>query len=406
MKKTRICVVGLGYIGLPMAVFLSNKNYEVLGVDINQEVIQNLKKGIVHFEEPFLNEYLDQALKSGKLNFSTKPNTSDIFIICVPTPIKKVRSKIVSELKFVKSAIASIIDHIKSGNSIIIESTSPIGTTENMYKLIKKLKDNKININMAYCPERVLPGSTFKEFEKNDRIVGGIDKRSSKIISSFYKTFVKAKVFSTDSKTAEMCKLAENSFRDANIAFANELSLICEKNGVNVWELINLANKHPRVNILNPGIGVGGHCIAVDPWFLISQNTQDTKFIHQARKTNDNKTNWIKEDLINAIVCFKNDKLKEPNILCLGLAFKPDIDDLRGSPAINIIDFLHNNTKSNIEVCEPNIKTNDKYNLVDLKEGLNKADIVIGLVKHKEFLKLENTVLKNKNIIFKNYCGI
>ena len=350
MKK--VCIIGLGYIGLPTAALIANKGFKVHGVDIQESIIKKINKGKIHIIEPGLDKYVKNAVEIGNLKAASKPQKSDIFIITVPTPIKNKKP----DLSFVESAIKMIIPYLEKNNQIIIESTCPVGTTEYINEKILKdtnLKDN--DIFLAYCPERVLPGNIFFELENNDRIIGGVNNKSTKKVVEFYNKFVKGKLLETDSKTAEMVKLTENSFRDINIAFANEISILCEENNVDVWELVDLANKHPRVNILEPGPGVGGHCIAVDPWFLVSSNNKSSKLIRTAREVNLNKEKWV----INKILDSNN-----KTVTIYGITFKPDIDDIRESPSLNIANYLQKIKKLDVKIVEPNISKfqKEKFN--------------------------------------------
>lgn len=387
-----VCVVGLGYIGLPTAALLANNGYIVHGVDINQNAVNTINEGKIHIVEPELDKFVYQAVKSGKLKADTKPCEADVFIIAVPTPFHHNNDNIKTpNLDYVTAATQSILPYIKDGNIIILESTSPVGTTDMIANI---LKDNKINIDkvfIAHCPERVLPGHIMKELVYNDRIVGGITKEATEKTALFYKSFVKGEVLQTDAKTAEMSKLVENSFRDVNIAFANELSLICDKLNIDVWELIKLANKHPRVNILTPGCGVGGHCIAVDPWFICSNAPEYSKLIKTARLVNDSKPKYVISKIKEKIKDIKN-----PKIACLGLAFKPNIDDLRESPAVLITGELSQIPNSQIYAVEPNIKSlpkqldKENIHLVSLDTALKECDVIVALVKHKEFIGIKS----------------
>lgn len=384
MQKKKICIIGLGYIGLPTAALLANKGYIVHGVDIVQSVIDTINCGKIHIAEPDLQQFVENAVKSGKLFADNKPTFADVFIIAVPTPF---REGYIPNIDYVIKAAESISPYVKEGNIIILESTSPVGTTE---KLEDILGNNGIDISkvyIAYCPERVIPGFIMKELIENDRIVGGKDKESAKIIGNFYRYFVKGEVYETDTKTAEMCKLVENSFRDVNIAFANEISMLCDKLGINVLRLIELANKHPRVNILKPGVGVGGHCIAVDPWFIVYSDSELSKLIRTAREVNNYKTQWVIEKIKNYALKFEKENRLKPKIACLGLAFKPDVDDLRESPALYVVKRLINEGYDVLPV-EPNVNNFKDFQLFDIEEAVKKADIITFLVAHKEFKKL------------------
>ena len=391
-----VCVMGLGYIGLPTAALLANKGYEVRGVDVVQSTVDTINQGKIHIVEPELDVFVKGAVNSGNLRASLEPDLADVFIIAVPTPFC---DGYVPDLNYVMSASKSIAPFVRDENIVILESTSPVGTTE---KIGEILKDGGVDISkiyIAHCPERVLPGKILKELVQNDRIVGGLNKEAAKKTAEFYKTFVAGEILQTDAKTAEMAKLTENSFRDVNIAFANELSILCDKFDINVWELIRLANRHPRVNILNPGAGVGGHCIAVDPWFIVHAGGDDAKIIKTARQVNTHKSEWAIEKTKNAVLKFKLQNGKKPKVACMGLAFKPDIDDLRESPALNITKCLIADGVDVIAV-EPNIKAHKDFEIADYKKAIEISDIIVFLVGHKEFkgLKIEKEVL--------DFCGV
>lgn len=381
----KVCVIGLGYIGLPTAALLANRGYDVHGVDIVESTVNTINAGKIHIVEPELDTFVKSAVNSGKLKASLKPDFADIFIIAVPTPF---HDGFVPNVDYVVSATKSISPHVKEGNIVILESTSPVGTTELVEKTLKEEKIDTSKIYIAHCPERVLPGKIMKELVENDRIVGGLTPDATSKTVEFYKTFVSGEVLSTDAKTAEMAKLTENSFRDANIAFANELSMLCDKFDINVWELISLANRHPRVNILQPGAGVGGHCIAVDPWFIVHAGGETAKMIKTAREVNTYKTEWAIEKIKNAAFKFESQNGRKAKIACMGLAFKPDIDDLRESPALYIARRLK---AEGLEIfaVEPNIKSHKEFEIVNYKEAIKKADIVTFLVAHKEFRNLD-----------------
>ena len=398
----KICVVGLGYIGLPTAALLANRGYEVHGVDVVKETVDTINRGEIHIVEPELDTFVKSAVNSGKLKASLKPDFADVFIIAVPTPFHK---GYVPNIDYVISATKSIAPYVKKGNIVILESTSPVGTTD---KIAEVLKENGVDIEKVYishCPERVLPGKIMQELVENDRIVGGINKESTEKVAEFYRSFVTGEVLETDAKTAELCKLTENSFRDVNIAFANELSILCDKFGIDVWELRELANRHPRVNILYPGVGVGGHCIAVDPWFIVHAGGEDAKIIKTAREVNTYKTEWVIEKIKNEALKFENKNGKKPTIACMGLAFKPDIDDLRESPALYITRRLIAEGLDILPV-EPNVKKFDEFEVYDYKEAIKQANIIVFLVAHKEFKSLftnHESLVTNKQIL--DFCG-
>ena len=396
MKQLKkVCVIGLGYIGLPTAALLANRGYDIHGVDVNQSTIDIINRGEIHIVEPELGTFVKSAVNSGKLKADIKPAEADVFIIAVPTPF---HDGFIPNVDYVKAATLAIISYIKPGNIVILESTSPVGTTDMVEAL---LADNGINIAeifVAHCPERVLPGKIMKELVENDRIVGGTTVAATKITANFYRDFVQGEVLETDAKTAEMAKLTENSYRDANIAFANELSILCDKFDINVWELIRLANRHPRVNILQPGAGVGGHCIAVDPWFIVHKGGKDAKMIRTAREVNNYKTEWVIEKIKNAALKFENENGRKAIVACMGLAFKPDIDDMRESPALHITKRLLNDGYPVLAV-EPNISSYPDFTIVNYLDAIKEADVIAFLVGHKEFrtLKVEHGL---------DFCGV
>jgi UDP-N-acetyl-D-mannosaminuronic acid dehydrogenase len=400
--KTEVVTVGLGYIGLPTSALIAKNGTPVLGVDINQRVVDTINQGKIHIVEPDLDKDVKEAVEKGFLKASTKPEVANTYLIVVPTPFKGNHEP---DISFVEAATNGIIPLLKEGDLYIIESTSPIGTTEKMQELIyTKRPELKGKIYMAYCPERVLPGNVMYELVHNDRVIGGIDEDSTQKAIEFYQKYVKGELHATNARTAEMCKLVENSSRDVQIAFANELSLICDKADINVWELIALANKHPRVNILQPGCGVGGHCIAVDPYFIVSDYPMESKIIGTAREVNNYKSFWCAEKIQNAKLRFELENGRKPKTALMGLAFKPNIDDLRESPAKYIAQkVLQNSNNEEHFIVEPNIESHSVYKLTDYKEAAEKADIVAFLVAHNEFSNIVD-VVKDKHVI--DFAGI
>ena len=391
MKVNKICVMGLGYIGLPTASLLANRGYKVHGVDVVQKTVDTINAGKIHIVEPDLDTFVQSAVNSGNLVADVKPAQADIFIIAVPTPFK---ANHVPNVDYIISATKSIAPYIQEGNIVILESTSPVGTTDLMEETLKNEGVDTEKIYFAHCPERVLPGKIMHELVHNDRIVGGTTKEATNVTAAFYRTFVTGQVLETDARTAEMAKLTENSFRDVNIAFANELSMLSDKFGIDVWELIKLANRHPRVNILQPGCGVGGHCIAVDPWFIVDAAKGDAKIIKTAREVNDYKSEWVVEKVKNAALTFEKEHGKKAKVACMGLAFKPNIDDLRESPALYIAQRLRDEGLEILAV-EPNIKSHPELNIVDYTKAVDEADIIVFLVSHKEFQNIEVDVDKS-----------
>ena len=403
MKNKTICVIGLGYVGLPIAALLANKGFIVNGFDTNDKVVSKINSGELHIFEPGLKKFVNSALKKN-LKVYSKIKKSNIYIICVPTPIKKNNNQIKPDIKHVLKASQSIVSLIKPGDFIILESTSPVGTTKKIKDLLIKKGINIKDIKIAYCPERVLPGKTIKELVMNDRIVGGVNELSTKKISNFYRFFVKGKVFESDANTAEMCKLIENSYRDLNIAFANELSTICDKQNINVWKLIQLANKHPRVNILQPSVGVGGHCISIDPWFVISKDKKNTNLMRNAREVNDKKSKWVFNKIKILADHFYDEFKLKPKIICLGLSYKANIDDLRESKALEMVQELISK-KYNVLAVEPNVKSYNSLPIVSIEEAKKKGHIFCVFVKHKEFLvpNIKSFLKKKKTL---DFCGL
>lgn len=384
--------MGLGYIGLPTASFLGTKGYTVTGVDVSQKVVDTINEGNIHIVEPDLDVLVKSAVNSGKLTASLEPVAADVFIIAVPTPFKDDHQP---DLSYVEAATRAIAPLVQPGNLIILESTSPVGTTSRVAELLSEAGHDTVEkIYIAHCPERVLPGRILIELVQNDRIVGGINPQSTEVAVDFYREFVSGEVLATNAATAELSKLTENAFRDVNIAFANELSIICDQEHIDTWELIEMANRHPRVNILQPGPGVGGHCIAVDPWFIISRAGENARLIRTAREVNDAKPNWV----LNK-VAEKAEKFKRPVVACLGLAFKADVDDLRESPALDIVRQLQKRDIATIVICEPNLSTHDEFDLASRDEAIEAADIVLLLVDHKPFKTLTAAQLSDKIVI-------
>ena len=406
MSFKTISVVGLGYIGLPTAAMIASKGKKVIGVDVNQHTVDTINAGKIHIVESKLEPLVKKAANDGFLEARTCPEPADAFIIAVPTPSLPTEdndSIPEPDLSYVKSAAVSVAKVLKKGDLVILESTSPVGATEQMSVWMAEERSDLTfpqthgegsDIRVAYCPERVLPGNVINELVENDRVIGGMTKECSNASIQLYKTFVKGNCVVTNAKTAEMAKLTENSSRDVSIAFANELSIICDKLDIDVWELIKLANLHPRVNILQPGPGVGGHCIAVDPWFIVSKSPNDSKLIHTARQVNDNKPQWVIEKVKLAVAEFlsanENKTIKDVTISCFGLAFKPNIDDLRGSPALEITKQLATLNFGKLLVVEPNIidlpeVLQHDVQLVSINTALESSDVIVMLVGHSDF---------------------
>jgi UDP-N-acetyl-D-mannosaminuronic acid dehydrogenase len=401
MKQPEVVMIGLGYIGLPTAALIASNKVKVHGVDINQNVVDTINRGEIHIIEPELDIAVALAVKEGYLEASTTSVEANNYLIVVPTPFK---DKNEPDISFVEAATKEILPLLKAGDLFIIESTSPIGTTEKMTNLIYRERPELRNqLHIAYCPERVLPGNIMYELVHNDRVIGGIDQASTDMALAFYRNFVKGELHPTNARTAEMCKLVENSSRDVQIAFANELSLICDKAGINVWELINLANKHPRVNILQPGCGVGGHCIAVDPYFIVSDYPMESKIIGTARDINNYKSFWCAEKIKTEKLKFELEYGRKPKVAIMGLAFKPNIDDLRESPAKYIAQkVLQNDSNGDYFIVEPNIKSHSIFKLTNIDKAVKEADIIAFLVAHNEFKDIEIT----KEKIVLDFCGI
>jgi len=400
MQFNTISMVGLGYIGLPTAAVFASRKIKVIGVDVNQKAVDTINRGEIHIVEPDLDMVVHAAVKEGYLRATTVPEPADAFLIAVPTPFKGDNHD--PDLGYIESAAKAIAPVLKKGNLVILESTSPVGATEQMAEWLAEARPDlsfpqthgvESDIRVAHCPERVLPGHVLRELVQNDRIIGGMTTRCSEQACALYKTFVEGECLTTNARTAEMCKLTENSFRDVNIAFANELSIICDKLDINVWELIKLANRHPRVSILQPGPGVGGHCIAVDPWFIVSSAEKEARLIRCARETNDMKPQWVVAKVMEKVKQFKEDhpakSPKDITVACYGLAFKPDIDDLRESPALNIVKAIIREHTGDVVAVEPNITHHegvlDGMKLVSLGEATKTANVHVLLVDHGVF---------------------
>ena len=401
MNTPKVVTIGLGYIGVPTSALIANNKIVVHGVDINQKVVDTINAGKIHIVEPSLDVAVAQAVKYGFLRADTKPVAADTYLIVVPTPFK---AKNEPDISFVQAATKSILPLLKEGDLYIIESTSPIGTTEKMMHYIySERPELKGKLHIAYCPERVLPGNVMYELVHNDRVIGGVDEAATKKAVSFYSQFVKGELHETNARTAEMCKLIENSSRDVQIAFANELSLICAKADINVWELIKLANKHPRVIILQPGCGVGGHCIAVDPYFIVADYPIESKIIASAREINNYKSFWCAEQVKTAKLEFQIKEGRKASVAIMGLAFKPNIDDLRESPAKYIAQrVMQDAHDEEYYIVEPNIEDHNVFKISDYKEAAAKADIIVFLVAHNEFKSLDITAEK----VVLDFCGV
>ncbi len=418
-----ISVVGLGYIGLPTAAIFASRKVKVIGVDVNQHAVDTINRGQIHIIEPDLDMVVHAGVTEGYLRAFTKPQPADAFLIAVPTPFKEgPTGSHHPDLDYIESASKSVATVLKAGDLVILESTSPVGATEQLAAWLAQARPDltfphthgeSSDIRVAYCPERVLPGKVLQELVQNDRVIGGLTPKCSEAAAKLYKIFVQGDCVITNARTAEMCKLTENSFRDVNIAFANELSIICEKQGIDVWELIALANRHPRVKILQPGPGVGGHCIAVDPWFIVSSNPEEAKIIKTAREVNDEKPAWIINKIKEAIN-FVNDKregrsTKALTISCFGITFKANIDDLRESPSLAIASHIATESKVSLLIVEPNIselpnELAGRARLVGINEALEKSDICVLLVAHKEFSVIKLNDMFKKKVI--DACGV
>lgn len=401
MLFMRASFIGLGYIGLPTAIIAARHGIQVAGIDVNPEIVRATNEGHLHIVEPEMETMLKEVVANGSLKAYCQPQVADAYFIVVPTPFKENHQP---DISFVEAATRSVVPILKEGDLFVIESTSPVGTTEKMRDIIFSLRPElQGKIFMAYCPERVLPGNVAFELINNDRVIGGINPESTVKAKEFYSKFVKGALHSTDCRTAEMCKLTENASRDVQIAFANELSLVCAKAGINVWNLIELANKHPRVKILQPGCGVGGHCIAVDPYFITAAFPEESKLMAQARRTNDFKAEWCAGQILAQMMRFEKDNGRKPVVALMGLAFKPNIDDLRESPAMEIAGCVSDSVAAQyLMVVEPNIKSHPRFALTDYKEAYDKADIVAFLVNHREFAALNY----RKDVKVLDFCGV
>ncbi|MCR4431985.1 MAG: UDP-N-acetyl-D-mannosamine dehydrogenase [Tepidanaerobacteraceae bacterium] len=403
MKKQKICVIGLGYIGLPTSAMFASHGHEVIGVDVNKNVIDALNKGEIIIQEPYLDILVQAAVTSGNLRAQATPCEADAFIICVPTPISEDKK---ADISYVEAATKSIVPYIRKGNLVILESTSPVGTTEKLIKPILEQSGLKVGeeLFLGYSPERVLPGQILMELVNNNRIIGGINRESAEKIRDLYSTFVRGEMYLTTTKTAEMCKIVENIFRDVNIALANELAMICEKVGINVWEVIKLCNKHPRVNIHQPGPGVGGHCLAVDPWFIVEKVPEIAKIIKLSRETNDSMPNYIFNKIESLLRNIKGKK----KVTILGITYKPNIDDLRESPIIKLIELLEK-AKYDISIVDPYVKE-FRYLEKDIRKACSGSDLVVLGVNHNQFKMLPLEDMKKEmrgKIIFdtRNYLN-
>lgn len=410
MSFKKVSVIGLGYIGLPTAAVLASRGINVIGVDVNQAAVDTINAGNIHIVEPDLDIVVRSVVTTGNLIATTKPEPADAFMVAVPTPFKRTDDgSHQPDLSYIASAAKSIAPCLEKGNLVVLESTSPVGTTEKLAAWLAEARPDltfpqhagdNADIQVAHCPERVLPGYVLQELVSNDRVIGGMSSACSAKAAALYHTFVRGECVITGARTAEMAKLTENSFRDVNIAFANELSVICDKLKINPWELIKLANRHPRVNILSPGPGVGGHCIAVDPWFIVDSCPEEANIIRQARLTNDAKPHYVIEQITKAA-----DEFKRPVIACLGLAFKADIDDLRESPALQIVTQLAAKDIGTVLAVEPNIQSLPQdlayagVELSSLANALDKANVVVILVDHKEFKIADKALFMSKVVI-------
>lgn len=411
--KLKVSVVGLGYIGLPTAAVLANAGHDVVGLEVSKSIVDVINRGEIHIVEPDLDQLVHVAVHSGRLRAVLVAEQSDAYIIAVPTPFMDNHRP---DLSYIERAAKAIAPKLRPGNLVILESTSPVGATEKLAGWLAEERpdlrfpssaNDDVDVHIAYCPERVLPGSILSELVRNDRVIGGLTPHSAQKARHLYETFVQGECLETDARTAEMTKLTENAFRDVNIAFANELSLICDQLGIDVWRLIAFANRHPRVNILNPGPGVGGHCIAVDPWFIVDSAPQTARLIRTAREVNDGKPQWVVSRVVDAVVSMEKRLGRSVVLACLGLAFKANIDDLRESPSLDIVEQLFEQKITNqLLVVEPYIETLPKslascggVELVPLEVALSAADVLVLLVDHKQFTAVPRELLVDKEII-------
>jgi len=410
----KICMIGLGYIGLPTATLFASRKIEVVGVDVLPHVVETINQGRIHIVEPELDILVQAAVTAGYLRATTTPEAADVFLVAVPTPFS---DGFKPDVTYVRGAAASIAPLLKQGDLVILESTSPVGTTEQMAVWLAEARPDlsfpqqageEADVQVAHCPERVLPGHVVRELVENDRVIGGMSRRAAEMARDLYREVVEGECVLTDARTAEMCKLTENSYRDANIAFANELSIICDKLGIDVWELIALANRHPRVDILRPGPGVGGHCIAVDPWFIVDSAPQEARLIRTAREVNEAKPAWVvrqaREAIDRVLAASPGRTIADITVACLGLAFKPDIDDLRESPAVEITQQVAAlgcqvlAVEPHVEMlpthlARPNIRT------ASLEEAVASADVLCVLVKHREFVAASDWIAQHPETI-------
>ncbi len=394
----KVCVLGLGYVGLPTATVLARAGYTVAGVDINETIINTVNSGAIHIVEPGLAEIVSETVSSGNLRAYTAPQPADVFIIAVPTPVT---DNYVPDISAVLAAAESITKVVVPGNLVILESTSPVGTTETVAAVVSGSKAGLSEILVAYCPERILPGNILEELVENDRIVGGLSEAATRAASEFYASFVRGKIIPTDARSAEMTKLVENSYRNVNIAFANELSMVCDASGIDTWEVIRLANRHPRVNILQPGPGVGGHCIAIDPLFIAHQSREESKLIQAAHKRNTEKTQWVTEKIKRAAFDFTKKHNRFPVISCFGITYKPDIDDIRESPSLQIVRQLSRDGYY-IHVVDPFAKHIPDLKYHDTDDACTHGDILVFLVGHTQFKHM----IPPESAIVLDFCGL